>query len=137
MAGPPNYAGELSTEVEKHTRLGQEQASEHLPPSDAARPDVNEIGLKAKAETWVANQNRLYDSALVEAAKGITELQQKTIALRTSIEQLQIEQLQYEAPLETTIESKLDAERITLTRAIEQRLRAEAGLRYFRASNQI
>jgi hypothetical protein len=127
-----SYSGELSAEVEKYTRLGQIQASNHLPPSDAARPDVNEIELKGKAETWLASQHRLYDSALVDVAKSITELEQKTVGLHVLVDQLQSE-----PPLHTVMQTEMAADRITLARAVEQRLRAEAELRYFRASNGI
>ena len=123
MENRSNYSGELTAEVEKYRRLGQVQASSHQPPSDAARPDVHEIEAKTHAETCIANQNRLYDSALVEAGRSITELEQKVITLQSLVDQIQSE-----PPLDSAMQAEMAIERISLIRAVEQRLRAEAAL---------
>jgi hypothetical protein len=127
-----SYSGELSTKLSNFRALGQKEGSKNRPAQDAAVPDQHEGGLRSEAESWLASEQRLYDTTLVETSKSATEAKQKVIELRSTIDQLLSDD-----SVRSAIDADLAGDRPALVKTTEQRLRAEAAYRYFRAHNNI
>lgn len=132
MSSISHYAGELSKNLDRLKKLGHEEAKDHRPASNAAALDPNEAAIVADAKKWLLQEQRLFDSAITEASRSVTELEQKTIDQRTSIDQLLGDESAAGA-----VESTLAAERSELVRLTEAKLRAEAEWRYFTKTNNI
>lgn len=132
MTSHANYAGELSSQLDAFRKRGQSEASKHRPASDANRLDENESELLAQAERWITTEQQLFDSTLTETARAINETHQRSIELRTKIDQKL-----NDGPQLGDIETELAAEREGLIKASESRLMAETDWRYFRATNNI
>jgi hypothetical protein len=126
------YNGEIASETEKYRQLGQGAARENLPPSDAASLDRNESQLRSDADRRIAREHSAYDAVLVDATRGITEVQQKATELESHVSQLLSE-----LPLAAHAETELSSRKMALVNAAETRLNAEAEWRYFRAVHQI
>lgn len=126
------YNGQIASRLDQYRALGQQEASQHRPPSDAAHPDVNETELLAEAAKTSAHEQHIFDSVVTKASVEVTQAEQKVIALKTSVQELLGEQ-----PLRYLIESDLSAEKLNLIRAAEQRMRAETDWKFFRERNGI
>jgi len=127
-----SYAGELSEKLADYRQRGQKEASKHRPAQDAAVPDQHESALRSDAEGWLASEQRLFDSTLTELSRGVTEARQKAIELGG-----QVAQLVSDDSASSAIEAELAGDRPALVKATETRLRTEAALKYFRATNDI
>lgn len=127
-----SYTGELATKLQDFRSRGQKEASKHRPSPDAAAPDQHETALRSDAEGWLSSEQRLFDTTLTEIARGVTEARQKAIEL-----QGQVHQLLGDDSATSSVEAELAGDRPALARSTENRFRAEAALKYFRATNEI
>lgn len=127
-----SYTGELATKLQDYRTRGQKEASKHRPSPDAAGPDQHETALRSDAEGWLSSEQRLFDTTLTEVSRGVTEARQKAIEL-----QGQVNQLVGDDSATSSVEAELAGDRPALVKSTENRLRAEAALKYFRASNDI
>ena len=127
-----NYSGELVTKLQDFRVRGQKEASLHRPSSDAAGPDQNESALRSDAESWLNSEQRLFDTTLTELSRGVIEARQKALQLSG-----QFNQLISDDSATSSVDAELAGDRPVLVTVTENRLRAEAALKYFRASNNI
>jgi hypothetical protein len=127
-----SYAGELATKLSDYRSKGQKEASKHRPAQDAAVPDQNESALRSEAEGWMGTEQHLFDTALTELSRGVTEARQKAIELSG-----QVDQLLSDDSTTSSVEAELAGDRPALVKATEARLRAEAAFKFFRARNNI
>lgn len=127
-----SYSGELADKLQDYRARGQKEASKHRPAPDAAGPDQNESALRSDAEAWLSSEQRLFDTALTEISRGVTEARQKAIELGG-----QVDQLISDDSATSSVEAELAGDRPNLVKATEARFRAETALKYFRATNNI
>lgn len=132
MPNYTSYAGELALKLSDYRSKGQKEASKNRPAPDAAGLDQRENELKSEAEGWLNAQQHLFDTALVEVSRSITDARHKASQLQT-----QVELLESDDSLASGVDSELAGFRPGLIKATEARLRAEADIRYYRAINNI
>lgn len=127
-----SYAGEIANRLQEFRTKGQKEAAKHRPPQDATSLDPHESELKAMGDRWMNTEQSIFDATLVEASRSATEASQKAIELQGTIDQIVGDDTATSA-----VEAELAGDRSALVRATEMRLRAEAELKYFKASNDI
>jgi hypothetical protein len=127
-----SYAGEIASQLGAMRTKGHHEAAANRPPSDSLRMDQHEASLQSDAEKWLASEQLFFDAALTDASKSVADIQQKTIAL-----QMTVEQLLSDSSLQSTIEADLAGERQKLMLAAGNRMEAEVDWRHFRAINNI
>lgn len=127
-----NYGGEIVARLDEYRVAGQKEAAAHRPPSDSLRPDQHEASLQSEAERWLADEQRLFDSVLSDASKGLAEVLQKLGDLKN-----QTEQLLSDTSLLGAINAEMAEERTPLVVATANRMRAEVDLKHLRAENHI
>lgn len=132
MANQTSYRGEISSTLADYRAKGQKEASKHRPPTDATGLDHNEATIVSDAQTWLANEQRLFDSAVAEASRADVEVEQKAVELQTKVDQLVSD-----TSLSSTIEADMSADRQALVVVTETRMKAEVDYRSFRAANAI
>jgi hypothetical protein len=132
MPSHVNYSGEIATRLDEYRAHGRKEASANRPASDAARMDQHEGALQSDAEKWLASEQRIFDAMLTESSRSVVEVQQKTIALST-----QVDQLLSDRSLQSTVETDMSTDRDQLIAVTESRMRAQVEWRYFRAHNGI
>jgi len=127
-----NYSGEIAARLDEYRVAGQKEAAAHRPPTDSLRPDQHEASLQSEAEKWLADEQRLFDSVLSDASKGLADVHQKLVDLKN-----QTEQLLSDTSLLGTINAEMAEERTPLVVATAKRMRAEVDLKHLRAENHI
>lgn len=127
-----NYNGEIAVRLDEYRVAGQKEAAAHRPPSDSLRPDQQEASLQSEAEKWLADEQRLFDSVLSDASKGLADINQKLSDLKN-----QTEQLLSDNSILGAINSDMAEERTPLVVATANRMRAEVDLKHLRAENHI
>jgi hypothetical protein len=127
-----NYKGELSSKLTEYRMLGQKEASEHRPPTDATGMDHRETSLLSEAEKYLVDEQRLFDMSVSGASHAGVEAQQKAIEL-----QAKVDQLVSDTSLLSTIEADMSDDRQRLVVATEIRMKTEVDYRSFRATNNI
>lgn len=132
MATYTSYSGEIADKLQEYRARGQKEASKHRPSADSAGPDQNESALRSDAENCLNSEQRLFDTTLTEVSRSVTEARQKAIELRG-----QVDQLVSDDSATSSVEAELAGDRPALVKSTEARFRAEAALKYFRATNSI
>ena len=127
-----SYSGEIAIQLGALRTKGHDEAALNRPASDSLRMDQHEAGLQTDAEKSLASEQMLFDIALTEASRAIADIQQKTIALEMSADQLLSD-----SSLLSTIEADMAADRQGLVASAGDRMRAEVDWRHFRAINDI
>lgn len=127
-----SYSGEIAIQLGAMRTKGHDEAALNRPASDSLRMDLHEVGLQTDAQKCLAAEQMFFDTALTEAARAVAEIQQKTIAL-----QMSAEQLLSDSSLLSTIEADMAADRQGLVTSAGDRMRAEVDWRHFRAINNI
>lgn len=132
MTTTSSYSGQLAAKLQDYRSLGMKEGAKNRPPQDAAGSDQHELALKAQADGFLNGEQRLFDAALTEASREATTARQKVIQHQLAVEQLVSDTGTLEA-----VEAELASDRMQLIRATEARLRAEAEIKYFKATNNI
>jgi hypothetical protein len=127
-----SYEGELAQQLSDFRTKGQNEAKKHRPPTDALHLDQYETSLQASAETHLASEQRLFDLALSETNRALADARQRKIEFQTKVDQLLSDD-----SIKGAIESDMAADRQSLVKATEARMRAEVDYRGFRAVNGI
>jgi hypothetical protein len=127
-----SYAGEIAAQLTHYRELGHKEGSKNRPPQDSATPDQHEGKLRSEAEKWLASEQRLLDSQVVEASKAAIDAKQKVVQLKSTLDQLVVDDT-----MQSTVDDQFAGERSALVRAVGNRLRAEAAYNYVRARNDI
>lgn len=132
MPSQTNYAGEIANWLEDYRAKGAREASASRPASDSVRMDQHEAAVQSEGEKWLASEQRLFDVVLTETSRSAVDIQQKSIAVKSRVDQLLSDR-----SLQATVESEMAGERPALVTATEKRMLAEVDWRYFRAANGI
>jgi hypothetical protein len=127
-----SYSGQLAAKLQEYRSLGMKEGGKNRPPQDAGGPDQHEVAVKSQADGYLNDEQRLFDAALTEASREATTARQKVIQHQLAVEQLVSDTGTLEA-----VDAELASDRMTLVRATEARLRAEAEIKYFKAANNI
>ena len=112
--------------------ISMKEGSKNRPPHDAAGPDQQELAIKNTAESYLTDEQRLFDAVLIEASRDATNGRQKIIQ-----HQLAVEQLLSDSGPSGAVNAELAEERADLVKATAERLSAQAEIQFFRASHGI
>lgn len=126
------YSGEIAELISDYRAKGHKEAENFQPTSTAVQPDQNEGALRATAEKWLLDEQRLFDTAVIDANRGAVESRQKSDELR-----FQIGQLVSDNSLVSAVDAELSGERQALVDTTEKRVRSEVDYKAFRAANHI
>lgn len=130
MAG--SYTSQLANKIETYKRKGASEAQKHRPTTDATHPDSIEVDLRTQAESFVASEQRSFESALSSASTVAHSIRQSLIDAEADVEL---------ALSDTSLASSVDAELATdkqkLIKLAEERIDAKVDLNGFRTLNGI
>ncbi|WP_323810209.1 hypothetical protein [Sphingobium baderi] len=132
MAGLASYTGVLAKKSAEYRKLGEQEAANHRPPSNAIHPDSNEVTLRSEAEGLTAAEQRIFDSIISGVDKSSLDAQSRITELRADIQQALADNT-----LSTQIDAELSADRGQLVEVTATRIRREVDWRSFRAANNI
>jgi len=132
MTTHKTYDGELLAHQSALRDKAHREGQKHRPASDAMHEDQHEAELRSDAERHLNSQQALFRAQVVDAHKVASEAEQKAVELDNTVRQLLADD-----SLASTVDAELAAERASLVKLTESRLRVEAELKFFRVSNDI
>lgn len=132
MVTTTNYSGELAALLEPLRAHAHAEAAANRPANDAKVLDQHEAAVVSEGQKWMADEQRLFGSAMTESTRALVETDQKVIELDT-----RVDQLLRDSSLVGTVDQELASVRPRLVAASERRMRAELDYKYFRAQHRI
>jgi hypothetical protein len=127
-----SYQGQVATKREHYQTLGRKEGGKNRPPADAVGLDGYEAELLGEANKHMADENHMFDQALVDAGRVATESSTKLTAFETKAHQLLADD-----SLEGKLTAELSSGRSRLEHVTERRLMIEAEYNWFREHHGI
>lgn len=127
-----SYTDELARELDRYRELGQTEAAQHRPTSDARTLDTHETQLQTSAHKYLAVQRNFLDFELKKAVKALNALEQRLIQWRAKCEMALAER-----GFQMAIDAELAGDRERLIALTEKRMRSDVALRSFRVNQRI
>lgn len=127
-----HYSGEISKLLPEYSVLAQKEAAAFRPPSDAVHIDQHESKVLSKAEQYLAEEQRIYDTVVTDVSNTAADVSQKLYDLSNVSEQVIKSD-----HLSGKVDAEIAGERQKIVAAKELRIRADADISAFRAINHI
>lgn len=132
MAIVASYTGTLAKKSSEYRKLGEQEAANHRPPSNAIHPDAHEVALRSEADALTASEQRIFDTIISEVDKSSLDAQSRITELKADIQQALADNT-----LASQVDAELSADRGQLVEVTATRIRREVDWRSFRAANGI
>lgn len=132
MATYRSYEGQISAKLQEIRSLALKEGRDGRPPSDAKHPDRHEGDVRTSAERHISDELHLLDAEVTEGNRSLVDAGEKLKTWQTEVHQILAED-----SVVSLGRSALEDERAKLSHRVAERLKAEADLKYFRATNDI